>query len=549
LPRLRVDRLAVGCAVLACALASFVAWGNRYQLNPDGISYIELARAAAVSGPHAAINGYWSPGYPFLLLPIIAAFHGAAAWVIPAVHVVNLVLCALAVTLFAAVLRGLASRAPAPLARHAITIAVAVGTVTAAEAIGFGLITPDVAVMLIVVAAVACVFALERSRSRTIPFVALGVVLGIGYWIKGILLPLDLLLLLLLLVFPPSVDQARPRLIVAGIVFAIVAAPLFIAVSHHLGRVSAGDVGRLNYAWEVDGITPFSGWQGDSVTRFGAPVHGPRTLWPTPRVIEFATPIPGTYPLWYDPSYWYAGVTPAFDLAGQWSAIRQGALDLGAVLLQQWATIVAAMLVWGATRRRPGGVVRSRMPLVLGLWSAGATILYGAVHIESRYLAGFILVAIAGGWASLVRRDERPRWNLRRAVPAALAVLAISFAINVEENRGAPSPSYRPPYVAEGDSLHALGARAGSPVAAVGDAFEQYATFTAATPVVAQVLDSTGFWAAAPSVRAEIAQRLAQIGIRAMVANNVAAEFGREGWHILARPDSANLGILPLSPP
>jgi hypothetical protein len=532
-------------------VASFVAWGNRYQLNPDGISYIDLARAVATNGPHAAINGYWSPGYPLLLLPIVAAFRGDVGLLIPAVHVVNLVLSVLAVALFAAVLRTLASRPPAatPLARHATTLAIAVGAVTAIETIGFGLLTPDVAVMLVVVATVACVFALEQDGARNAPFVALGVVLGIGYWIKGILLPLDLLLLSLLLTFPPRIRGARARLIVTGIVFTIVAAPLFIAVSHHLGRISPGDVGKLNYAWAVDGITPFSGWQGDSVTRFGAPTHGPRTLWPVPRVIEFATPVPGTYPLWYDPSYWYAGVKPAFDLAGQWSAIRQGALDLGVVLLQQWATIVAVLLVWGATRRRPGDTARSRMPLVLGLWSAGATILYAAVHVESRYLAGFILVAIAAGWASLVQREERPRWNVRRAASAALGVLAISLAINVEENSGAPSPSYRPPYVAEGDSLHALGARSGSPVAAVGDAFEQYATFTAATPVLAQVLDSTGFWGAAPSVRAAIAQRLAQIGVRAIVANNVAAEFGGEGWHIIARPDSANLGVLPLSPP
>ena len=36
---------------------------------------------------------------------------------------------------------------------------------------------------------------------------------------------------------------------------------------------------------------------------------------------EFGTPIAGTYPVWYDPSYWYEGLTPHFDLTAQMSTV------------------------------------------------------------------------------------------------------------------------------------------------------------------------------------------------------------------------------------
>ena len=52
-------------AVIAAAVD---LWGSRYNLNPDGISYIEMARHALAGGPHELINGLWSPGYPSLLM-------------------------------------------------------------------------------------------------------------------------------------------------------------------------------------------------------------------------------------------------------------------------------------------------------------------------------------------------------------------------------------------------------------------------------------------------------------------------------------------------
>jgi hypothetical protein len=531
-------------------MALIDAWGNRYDLNPDGISYIELARAVATGGPHAAVNGYWSPGYPLLIAPVVALVRSGWSVLIPLLHAVNVVLCSLAVVLYVAVLQRLArpwQDDDNPVGRYATAAGIACGTAVAIESIGFGLLTPDIAVMLMVVATAECAITLDESGSAMMPFIAFGAILGAGYWIKGILLPLDVLLLALLILMPPRVERARMKLGVAGVVFALVCAPLIANVSGRLGRVTVGDVGRLNYAWAVDGVMPFIGWQGDSAPRFGVPSHPPRTLWPHPRTIEFATPVSGTYPLWYDPSYWYAGVRPRFDFAGQWSALRQGAADLVLVILGQWATILAMILIWYATVRDRGRSARSRMPVVLAVWAVGAALVYALVHVESRYLAGFILTLVASYWAKMMSR--RGRRGTRWALAAALGMLTISVTVNLYRNSGGFALTYRPGYLAEADTLHRLGVGAGAPVAAIGDAFEQYAAFAGGTPIVAQVLDSTGFWDATPASRLAITERLSRIGVRALLANNVSPEMQAEGWHLIARPDSANLGILPLPRP
>ena len=71
-PRLR---LLFWC--LAIALGALGVWAHRNEVNPDSISYIEMAEAAAQRGWPALVNGYWSPLYPLLLGVGLRFFHPA----------------------------------------------------------------------------------------------------------------------------------------------------------------------------------------------------------------------------------------------------------------------------------------------------------------------------------------------------------------------------------------------------------------------------------------------------------------------------------------
>src|SRR5690348_3632880 len=76
---------------LAIVLGALHVWAFRNDLNPDGISYIEMAENAMQSGWHALVNGYWGPLYPALLSLGFRILHPSMYWEFTVVHLVNFV--------------------------------------------------------------------------------------------------------------------------------------------------------------------------------------------------------------------------------------------------------------------------------------------------------------------------------------------------------------------------------------------------------------------------------------------------------------------------
>ncbi len=538
---------AIGWLGLAVIIGLLDSWGTRFSLNPDGVSYVEMARHAVRSGPAALINGYWSPGYPALLTPAFWILHTSWVTVIPVLHLVNVAIYVATLLVFLRLMRAAASparseRAAAPgLVAHTTSLGAVLFAVIAIECISLELLTPDYAVMLVVLLTVLACVHLERAHSWHAA-AGLGLILGLGYWMKGILLPLNIALLVGLFILPPGTDRARTKLLLATAIFLLTVLPLIVLVSAKVGRVTMGEVGRLNYAWEVDGVTPFVGWLGDSTGRLGAPVHPPRVLQSTPQTLEFATPIQATYPLWFEPSYWYAGVRARIELAGQWRVLVQGLHDLASLLHLQWSVVAALAALWLASAPQPRLPDRSRTLVVIALWCGAAALLYALVHVEPRYLAGFVAAGVLVVWSRLVRRT--PRRAMRVVLPLVLATLLISLGFNLRENVGGFERTFRPDYLINAEQLRENGVAPGDRVAMVGDAFEAYAAFAAETPITAQVMDSIGFWSVAPAARSDLQSRIAATGVRAILANNVGPGHRAEGWRIFFRSDSSNLGVL-----
>jgi hypothetical protein len=63
-------------------------------MNPDGISYLDMASEAARTGPASLVNGDWSPLYPALLGLTIRLFHPSPEHEFAFVHAVNWVIFA-----------------------------------------------------------------------------------------------------------------------------------------------------------------------------------------------------------------------------------------------------------------------------------------------------------------------------------------------------------------------------------------------------------------------------------------------------------------------
>src|SRR5215471_14373243 len=82
--------LTLWCA-LSLVCAAIVTWNARYGMNPDGLSYIDIASETFRAGPSALVNASWSPGYPALIAVMLGLTHPSAEWEIPAVHFLNFV--------------------------------------------------------------------------------------------------------------------------------------------------------------------------------------------------------------------------------------------------------------------------------------------------------------------------------------------------------------------------------------------------------------------------------------------------------------------------
>ena len=61
-------------------------------MNPDGISYIEMAREFAAGDSSALVNGYWSPLYPFAVGLALRVTDPGPAWEAGVAHLVNLLI-------------------------------------------------------------------------------------------------------------------------------------------------------------------------------------------------------------------------------------------------------------------------------------------------------------------------------------------------------------------------------------------------------------------------------------------------------------------------
>jgi hypothetical protein len=105
--RLHERRLRDGLRVLALALGVVAAFAGRNAINADGISYLDIGDAYAQGDWRSALSAYWSPLYSWLLGGALAVLSPSAYWEFPVVHLVNVVLFAIALICFEIFLRTL----------------------------------------------------------------------------------------------------------------------------------------------------------------------------------------------------------------------------------------------------------------------------------------------------------------------------------------------------------------------------------------------------------------------------------------------------------
>ena len=517
----RVEWAAWATAAVLFALHS---WLYRYEMvNLDGISYLELAWAWREGRWADAINGYWSPMYPWLLALFLGVIDPSPAAEYPTVHAANAAAGLIALGGFTYLVRGLESnelgtvRMPAPF-RAAVAYALFIWAAIVMLVVWME--SPDMLLATFIFLSAGALARIAQGDERLRHFALLGAGIGLGYLTKSAMLPIGGLFFLGAVAIAVR-RRALTGIFLSGLIAVVLMLPWVLTVSRARGKLTLGETGRINYVWFVNGSENWPlewprhwpHWSGDPAN--GTPRHPARRLNEDPAVYEFAGPVAGTYPMWHDVSVWYDGIRTYFDPADQLRRLKISAQDLYAIFTRNpynpdffnpqpallGLLLMTAGVMWGS------GSARTFLRWWPGWTPAvGAIALYAAVYVEPRYVGAFVVLL----WVFAVHalqsssNSEAHRRVLKACGATMVGVLAVAVLIATGWETYGP---LRRVLRGESDREHNAwliatrmqqeGVKTGDPIAVAGSA--QVATrwaYLARVRIVAEVplSDSTKLW-------------------------------------------------------
>jgi 4-amino-4-deoxy-L-arabinose transferase-like glycosyltransferase len=526
---------------VAIALGFLQVWAHRNDLNPDGISYIEIGEAARRAGLPALLNGYWSPLYPFLISLALRLFHPAVEWEFTVVHLVNFALYLANLACFEVFLNELllardSSRVSGdeylPVASRTLWIWGYLFFFWASRYwLGPAMVAPDLCVAALAYLATAALLRMYRGKTNWTTFAALGAVLGAAYLAKAAMFPLAFVFLASAFLLVRPLRRAIPRTLLALAVFLVVAAPLVFALSRMKSRATFGESGRINYAEYVNAAPQWIHWQG-LPPGTGKPVHPTRKVMYDPPLFEFSTPAGGSYPPWYDPSYWYEGIQPHFSLKGELVALYRTAssyLRMFSVAGTLYAVLIALFLLVKMSGARMRRATR-QWPVWLPAYAALG--MYALVHVETRFVSGFGLMLLMWLFSRLCVSQKVGEMLWRRVVFVTIVAPVLAMAWPVA--RDVADTLARKPYehwqVALG--LQEMGILPGSKVGYIGTGLDAYWAHLADVRIIAEIPDNgqANFLAADAAKKQHILHKFGEVGATVVVTKIPAVASSMEGW-------------------
>ena len=517
------------------------AWASRYDMNPDGISYIDIGKQVAIhSNWSALLNLHWSPVYPALIALMWRVLKPGPASEFPAIHLLNWLIFVFSAATFGWFLLELERARPGNRTSGTpgegawagfrgsnslfIVFGYAVLFWSTLRLVPISLVTPDLLLTAILFAVAAICTRILRQPQNAFLYVALGGCLAVAYMTKSALFPLALGLLAIMFFCTRGWRDRGKRSLFALAAFLFFSLPLVVGLGLKAGHVTTGEAGMLNYLWWIDGLQPLIGWpegewhpswSPESIT--GHLLHPLSVLSSRPLTVAFGENVPGTYPVWFDPWHWYQGLVPHLNLHRQfqvmWNQVR---------LLKSLVDICAALLVGIAVLALPirsfGRLISSGSSRWALCWSLLSLVLFSVVHLEWRYVAGFLVIAFVALYWDLAQFDSPFRTDV---VLGVTVVLLLQIAANLmgicAVDIGDLKHPEVPGYVSFAGELRRSGLRAGDPVALVGSGTRAYFAHLASLRIVAEITEPDVFRSMPPESRDGLLRKLRAVGARALI--------------------------------
>ena len=537
-------------ALLLGGLHAYAAMQSQ-SMNADGISYLDIGDAYFRGDWANAINVVWSPLYSWILGFVNVVLDPPMQWQFSVVHGVNFLLYVAALACFEFMWRNVRSSSPDGSVKGIIqipdwlwwTLGYLLFIWTTLSLIQIWAVTPDMLMAALLLLAAGMLARIRAGDEDWRLFVALGLVLGLGYLAKTFMFSIALVFLGLAWLVQKRSKTALLRVSLAFGMFILISLPFILLISNKIGQLTIGEAGTVTYVRYVNGI-PFPHWQGDPVSGV-VPSHPSRIIHQLPAVYEFGEPVGGTYPISMDPSYWYEGIVPRFDLGSLLSRLFTSGLAYAELFLQQQGILVASILaLYGMGLRQHFSAVEILRRWALALPAVIAFGLYGTVLVQGRYVGVFVLLFWADILANvrLAETADNRLWLKSLGVIASIGLLANIVLFNLDGfARLTPSfqagsvqqniPAARPLAVAE--TLKELGIQPNDKVGVIGYAYDSFWARLARVRIVAELLeaDAVDLWRGDESLRQSVLDSFARAGVKAVVAEYVPDDVLLKNWH------------------
>jgi hypothetical protein len=549
----RQQQLIVIFRVIAIVLGVAQVWTFRHGINDiNGIPYVEIGEAYMRGDWGTAVNGMWSPFYSWVLGAPMRLLQPSPAHEHLVIELINLVIFLIAICSFEFFLRELLQIQHISLDTPARPGTVGLPPVVLLL-VGYPLFiwsslfwitiwiqTPDMCVAVFVYVAAGILLRVARGAASGFSFAALGVVLGFGYLAKAAMFPLAFVFLFASLSLGRTWHRALPRVFTAFVCFVVTAGPMIYSLSALKGRFTFGETGRINYIWHVNGNDcswpDFPHWQKGIGS--GVPLHPARRLLESPAIYEFPSQAHGTYPMWYDPSLYWEGVSPRWNVRQQIATLRKQALSYCTIFLRgpQCVLIAGFLLLW-LISRSGWSVVRE----IAGQWkillpAVAAFGMYALVLVQPRYIGPFGVLFWLGLLSGLHLpsdfNSQRRMWYITLGVTITMLTGTVIWTIHdaIREEFS----TFDVVQFQHANHLKRLGVQPGEKVAVMGSALGAMPWARLARVQIAADTPSTEmekFWQADDATKRRIIDTFASTGVKAIVAEKAPSAFAGTEWH------------------
>jgi hypothetical protein len=420
---------------LILLLGALEGWFKRTDFSTDAISYLDISRAIPVHEWKMVFNPLWSVGYPLLLAMLRPLFPQTpdGEWI--AIHVLNFAIFIGAWLAFLYLLRSFdplyeaCSEEDAARRRKFVFLAGACIFASIQLCIdSVSRVGPDLLVSAFFFVATAMVVRLLTKSSYGLA-ISLGVVLGLGYWTKGIFLALAGTLLVVLAAALFFRKRSFVPVLLSAVIFAVMVLPYAMGLSWSFGHFTLGESGPLNYAFHVNYLPRWTNWQGEP-GGLGTPIHPTHQLMKNPDLFAFGEPYHNTYPPFGNVVYWYQGYRHFWNAKNQAVGIGRDLVALAQVFVKQpifYALLLSVVLIFRAVPDR-GKWLRT----VAHFWhfylaAVVGVLLYVQVHLEDRYLGSFFAILCLLPFVTLAMVRAMPS---RKAQAWILAMMGAGSILN-----------------------------------------------------------------------------------------------------------------------